>query len=102
MQGLHSLETLLESHVDKAFDKFTAWALRNAFEITPDIEVALVREVDTWECVLTSLLSLQPNQRGLDFYRAEHVTSLPQSDTILQETVASMRKRVEQVGNVSQ
>ena len=41
-QGSHALETLLESHVDKAFDKFTAWALRNAFEIPPDLEIVLV------------------------------------------------------------
>lgn len=42
VQGLHSLETLLESHIDKAFDKFTAWALRNAFEVPSDLEVVLV------------------------------------------------------------
>ena len=36
------METLLESHVDKAMDKFTAWALRNTFDIPSDIEMALV------------------------------------------------------------
>jgi kinetochore protein Mis12/MTW1 len=42
LKGLHSIETLLESHVDKAFDRFTAWALRNTFDIPSDVEAVLV------------------------------------------------------------
>ena len=42
IQGIYALETLLSSHVDKAFDKFTAWALRNTFDIPDDVEVVMV------------------------------------------------------------
>ena len=42
IKGLVAMETLLESHVDKAMDKFTAWALRNTFDIPPEVEMALV------------------------------------------------------------
>lgn len=42
LQGMHSLETLLESHVDKAFEKFTAWVMRNPFDIPAELEPVLV------------------------------------------------------------
>lgn len=41
-QGIYAFETLLSNHVDKAFDKFTAWALRNTFDIPNDVEVVMV------------------------------------------------------------
>lgn len=41
-QGLYAFETLVSNHIDKAFDKFTAWALRNPFDVPDDIEVVLV------------------------------------------------------------
>lgn len=42
-QGLYAAESLLESRVDKEFDKFTAWMLRNPFELRGDREYVLVR-----------------------------------------------------------
>ena len=42
--GLYQLETLLESHMDKAFDKFAAWALRNTFDFPSDLDVVLVSD----------------------------------------------------------
>ncbi|WVW85974.1 hypothetical protein I302_108012 [Kwoniella bestiolae CBS 10118] len=76
--GLVALETLLESHVDKAFDKFTAWVLRNAFEFSPELEVVL------------------PWQKGLDFQRGEYVALLPQAQDTLDESLNEMRLKVEQ------
>lgn len=35
--GLHALETLLESTVDRAFDKFEIYVLRNIFVVPPDL-----------------------------------------------------------------
>lgn len=35
--GLHQLETLLESTVDKAFDKFEIYVLRNIFTVPEDL-----------------------------------------------------------------
>ncbi|KAK6909605.1 hypothetical protein I203_103626 [Kwoniella mangroviensis CBS 8507] len=76
--GLVALETLLESHVDKAFDKFTAWVLRNAFEFSPELEVVL------------------PWQKGLDFQRGEYVANLPKGQDTLDENLDEMRLKVEQ------
>lgn len=38
-QGLVSFQTLLESHVDIAFDFFEAWSLRNIFAIPVDLPI---------------------------------------------------------------
>ncbi|WWD03457.1 hypothetical protein V865_001509 [Kwoniella europaea PYCC6329] len=76
--GLVALETLLESHVDKAFDKFTAWVLRNAFEFSPELEVVL------------------PWQKGLDFQRGEYVANLPKGQDTLDGNLDEMRLKVEQ------
>lgn len=36
-EGLHKLETLLNSTVDKNFDKFEIYVLRNIFSLPPDL-----------------------------------------------------------------
>jgi kinetochore protein Mis12/MTW1 len=36
-EGLHKLETLLESTVDKNFDKFEIWVLRNVLSVPGDL-----------------------------------------------------------------
>lgn len=41
-QGMHALETLLVSHVDSAFDRFQAWALRNTFDVPDGLELVIV------------------------------------------------------------
>lgn len=41
LQGSYQLETLLESHLDKAFDRFTAWTLRNAFDVPDDADIIM-------------------------------------------------------------
>lgn len=49
--GLHQLETLLESAVDKAFDKFEIYVLRNIFTVPGEVlgEVRLKHyEVGCW------------------------------------------------------
>ncbi|KAI0777798.1 Mis12-domain-containing protein [Trametes elegans] len=38
-QGLVSFQTLLESHVDVAFDFFEAWSMRNIFAIPADLPI---------------------------------------------------------------
>ena len=50
MQGSFQLETLMDSHIDKAFDKFTAWTLRNAFDFQKDLELVLVSFLILFEC----------------------------------------------------
>lgn len=40
--GSYALETLLEQQVDKAFDKFTAYALRNIFSVPDGVELVMV------------------------------------------------------------
>lgn len=35
--GVHALETLLESTVDKNFDKFEIWTLRNILSVPPGL-----------------------------------------------------------------
>lgn len=40
--GSYALETLLEQQVDKAFDKFTAYALRNIFAVPDGVELVMV------------------------------------------------------------
>ncbi|GJJ14128.1 hypothetical protein Clacol_008385 [Clathrus columnatus] len=47
-EGLVAFQTLLESHVDLAFDYFEVWTLRNIFFIPPELQVTV------------------PHQRGLD------------------------------------
>ncbi|WVR00321.1 hypothetical protein IAU59_007464 [Kwoniella sp. CBS 9459] len=76
--GLVALETLLESHIDKAFDKFTAWVLRNAFEFSPELDPAL------------------PWQKGLDFSRGDYVASQPNGQQSLDDTLGQARTKVEQ------
>lgn len=44
-KGSHALETLLENHIDRSFDKFTAYALRNAFNVPDGVELVLVSRV---------------------------------------------------------
>ncbi|ORX40751.1 hypothetical protein BD324DRAFT_611948 [Kockovaella imperatae] len=81
--GLVAIETLLESHVDKAMDKFTAWALRNTFDIPPNVEVVL------------------PWQEGLDFDRAAHVVQTNGLDS-LTESLEGSRTKLEQARLLAQ
>lgn len=46
-KGAFQLQTLMDSYGDKAFDKFTAWTLRNGFDFPKDLEVALVSDYYT-------------------------------------------------------
>lgn len=39
--GIISLQTLLESHADVAFDAFEAWSLRNIFTFAPELPVVV-------------------------------------------------------------
>lgn len=36
-EGVHKLETLLESNIDRNFDKFEIWALRNILCVPEDL-----------------------------------------------------------------
>ncbi|RKP34092.1 centromere protein Mis12, partial [Dimargaris cristalligena] len=40
-QGIHQIETLLENAVDKYFDIFELYSLRNIFSIPPDANITL-------------------------------------------------------------
>ncbi|KAJ5925834.1 hypothetical protein N7454_007344 [Penicillium verhagenii] len=68
--GLHQLETLLETNVDKAFDKFEIYVLRNILTVPVD---------------LLSHVRLK-HYEGLSFK--------PSSDTPTPETIATQRKKL--------
>ncbi|KAG0343319.1 hypothetical protein BG004_005404 [Podila humilis] len=40
-QGMHKFETLLESSVDKNFDRFELYALKNIFGVPKDVDIIL-------------------------------------------------------------
>ncbi|WOO80233.1 Centromere protein mis12 [Vanrija pseudolonga] len=75
--GSHALETLLETHVDRAFDTFTAYALRNAFKVPDGVEVVM------------------PWHKGIDFARAAHVAALPDGEGALVARLTDLRAQVE-------
>ncbi|TXT07407.1 hypothetical protein VHUM_03127 [Vanrija humicola] len=75
--GSHALETLLETHVDRAFDTFTAYALRNAFKVPDGVEVVM------------------PWHKGIDFARAAHVVGLPDGEGALVARLTDLRAQVE-------
>ncbi|KAL1412112.1 hypothetical protein Q8F55_003111 [Vanrija albida] len=75
--GSHALETLLETHVDRAFDTFTAYALRNAFRVPDGVEVVM------------------PWHKGIDFARAAHVAALPEGEGALVARLTDLRAQVE-------
>ncbi|RSH86065.1 uncharacterized protein EHS24_004275 [Apiotrichum porosum] len=76
--GSHALETLLESYVDRAFDIFTAYALRNVFKVPAGVEPVM------------------PWHSGIDFDRAKFVTTLPGGEATLADRLTSLRDQVEQ------
>ncbi|OJZ89621.1 hypothetical protein ASPFODRAFT_127517 [Aspergillus luchuensis CBS 106.47] len=68
--GLHQLETLLEATVDKTFDKFELFVLRNTFKVPDDL---------------------------MGWIRLKHYENLnlePPSDTPTPETISAQRKKL--------
>lgn len=92
-QGSFQLETLMDSHIDKAFDKFTAWTLRNAFDFQKDLELVLVSY--RYQC--DGQADTQPWQNGMDFDRGEYVANLPKGEESVTEMIEELRGKVEQV-----
>lgn len=72
-KGLNSFQTLLESHVDIAFDFFEAWSLRNIFAIPADLPI------------------VAPHQRGLD------LTETEEKETELLIEIRVLRKKIQAV-----
>ncbi|KAF3907010.1 hypothetical protein AA313_de0202879 [Arthrobotrys entomopaga] len=82
-QGLHMLEMLMESKVDKAYDQFEVYVLRNIFSVPPDVRDWLrLRHHDNVDLIKST--SIDP---------AKDVTpeSLAQTRRQLQETTALHR-----------
>ncbi|EJT49441.1 hypothetical protein A1Q1_01463 [Trichosporon asahii var. asahii CBS 2479] len=75
--GSYALETLLEQQVDKAFDKFTAYALRNIFSVPDGVELVM------------------PWHKGIDFTRAQHVVDNG-GEEVLQGRLDDLRAKIEQ------
>lgn len=44
-QGPNQLNTLLESHMDVALDKWVAWCLRNTFNVPDGLGLVMVSEI---------------------------------------------------------
>ncbi|PCH44640.1 hypothetical protein WOLCODRAFT_105424 [Wolfiporia cocos MD-104 SS10] len=70
-RGLNSFQTLLESHVDIAFDFFEAWSLRNIFVVPADLPVVV------------------PHHNGLDFTQPE------EKETELLSEIKDLRKQIQ-------
>ncbi|KAJ3530618.1 hypothetical protein NM688_g7684 [Phlebia brevispora] len=74
-QGLVAFQTLLNSHVDIAFDFFEAWSLRNIFAIPPDLPL------------------VAPHHAGLDLeYTANEETELVNEIKELRRKIQAQRK----------
>ena len=72
-QGLVAFQTLLNSHVDIAFDVFEAWSLRNIFVVPPDLPVVV------------------PHQAGLNL---EHTA---EEETELVNEIRDLRRKLQAV-----
>ena len=72
-QGLVAFQTLLESHVDIAFDFFELWSLRNIFAVPADLPIVV------------------PHHKGLD------LESPPEKETELMAEIDDLRRKI---GNV--
>jgi len=70
-KGLNSFQTLLESHVDIAFDFFEAWSLRNIFAIPADLPI------------------VAPHQKGLDLEQPQ------EKETELLEEIKDLRAKIQ-------
>ncbi|GJE98802.1 Mis12 domain-containing protein [Phanerochaete sordida] len=70
-QGLVAFQTLLNSHVDIAFDYFELWSLRNIFAVPPDLPVIV------------------PHQAGLNL---EHT---PDEESALVHEIRELRRKIQ-------
>jgi kinetochore protein Mis12/MTW1 len=75
--GIISLQTLLESQADRAFDAFEAWSLRNIFTFAPELPIVV------------------PHQRGLILRRPEG------SELALAYEIEELRRKLEIVRLIS-
>ena len=72
-QGLVAFQTLLNEHVDIAFDFFERWSLRNIFAVPPDLPIIV------------------PHQAGLNL---EHT---PDEETELLNEIRELRRKIQAV-----
>ncbi|KAH9830097.1 Mis12 protein-domain-containing protein [Rhodofomes roseus] len=70
-KGLNAFQTLLESHVDIAFDFFEAWSLRNIFAIPADLPI------------------VAPHQKGLNLEEPE------EKETELLQEIKDLRRQIQ-------
>ncbi|KAI1784652.1 Mis12 protein-domain-containing protein, partial [Ganoderma leucocontextum] len=75
-QGLVAFQTLLESHVDVAFDFFEAWSMRNIFAVPADLPV------------------VAPHQAGLDL---DGAADQPEREGELLAEIDELRRKVHAV-----
>ena len=72
-QGLVAFQTLLESHIDIAFDFFELWSLRNIFAIPADLPI------------------VAPHHKGLD------LNSEPERELELMTEIDELRRKIDNV-----
>lgn len=72
-QGLVAFQTLLESHVDIAFDFFELWSLRNIFAVPADLPI------------------VAPHQKGLD------LETQPEKEVELMAEIDELRRKIDNV-----
>lgn len=73
--GLVAFQTLLQSHLDKAFDAFELWSLKNVFALPDPKELPLVL----------------PHQKGLD------LTVTEEEENALEREIEDLRRQVDAV-----
>ena len=76
-KGLNAFQTLLESHVDIAFDFFEAWSLRNIFAIPADLPI------------------VAPHQKGLNLDEPE------EREMELVQEIKDLRRQIQAVRGAS-
>ena len=74
--GLHQLETLLEATVDKAFDKFEIYVLRNILTVPEDL-VGWIRLSHYEVCVHACRSVSRPPGARVDFFWSVYVLNCP-------------------------
>lgn len=74
--GLVAFQTLLQSHLDKAFDAFEMWSLKNVFALPDPTQVPLVL----------------PHQKGLNLAVTE------QEENTLNNEIDELRRKIDAVG----
>jgi kinetochore protein Mis12/MTW1 len=95
-EGLHKLETLLESNVDRNFDKFEIYVLRGVLHV-PDELVPWVR-LGHYEGIQLPTMGGEPTATAEDVQRSQHrLRQTRKLNSVLEVTVKRNKAALEQL-----